>query len=125
LAQSKPINPVPVLIVEDEPVLRMMAVDIVESAGFEAVEAHDADTALAILEKRPDIRVLFSDIQMPGSMDGMKLARAVRDQWPRVRIILTSGHCRAQDLDLPPGSLFFPKPYDLRQLEAALSRLAS
>ncbi|WP_428333305.1 response regulator [Novosphingobium sp.] len=113
-----------VLVVDDEPLLRMMAIDVVEEAGFEAIEAADADAAIAIFELRPDIRILFTDIQMPGSMDGLKLARAVRDRWPPVRIILTSGHCKAQDLDLGPGHVFFAKPYDVHAVEAALHRFA-
>ena len=80
-----------VLVVEDEMVLRMRAVDIVEDAGFTAVEAVNADEALSILESRSDISLLFSDIQMPGSMDGLKLAHAVHDRWPSIKIILVSG----------------------------------
>ena len=102
--------------------LRMMAVDVVEDAGFEAVEAADADAALAILETRSDIKVLFSDIRMPGSMDGLSLARAVKDRWPPVKIVLTSGHCTEQDVD--KDLIFFPKPYDLVRVTAALRELA-
>lgn len=102
--------------------LRMMAVDVVENAGFEAVEAADADAALAILETRSDIKVLFSDIRMPGSMDGLSLARAVKDRWPPVKIVLTSGHCNEQDVD--KDLIFFPKPYDLGRVTAALRELA-
>ena len=75
-------GPTNVLVVEDEMVLRMRAVDIVEDAGFTAVEAVNADEALAILEARSDIALLFSDIQMPGSMDGLTLAHAVHERWP-------------------------------------------
>src|SRR6185295_18919869 len=80
-----------VLIVEDEMMLRMRAVDIVEDAGFTPIEAVNADEALAILESRSDIVLLFTDIQMPGSMDGLKLAQAVHDRWPSIKIILVSG----------------------------------
>jgi CheY-like chemotaxis protein len=83
-----------VLVVEDEMVLRLRAVDIVEDAGFTAVEAVNADEALAILESRSDISMLFSDIQMPGSMDGLKLAHAVHDRWPSIKIILVSGQVK-------------------------------
>src|SRR5882757_9995468 len=83
-----------VLGVEDEMVLRMRAVDIVEDAGFTAVEAVSADEALAILESRSDIALLFSDIQMPGTMDGLKLAHAVHNRWPGIKIILVSGHIK-------------------------------
>ena len=83
-----------VLVVEDEMVLRMRAVDIVEDAGFTAVQAVNADEALSILESRSDISLLFSDIQMPGSMDGLKLAHAVHDRWPSIKIILVSGQVK-------------------------------
>jgi CheY-like chemotaxis protein len=86
-----------VLVVEDEMLLRMRAVDIVEDAGFTAVEAVSADEALAILETRSDISLLFSDIQMPGSMDGLKLAHAVHDRWPSIKIILVSGLVKVSD----------------------------
>jgi CheY-like chemotaxis protein len=81
-----------VLIVEDEFLLRMDAVDMIAAAGFEVVEAINADDAIEILESRPDITAVFTDIQMPGTMDGLKLARAVRGRWPPVKIIATSGH---------------------------------
>src|SRR6185503_6688605 len=80
-----------VLVVEDELVLRMRAVDIVEDAGFTPVQAVNADQAISILETRSDISVLFTDIQMPGSMDGLRLAQAVHDRWPSIKIILVSG----------------------------------
>jgi len=85
--------------VEDEMVLRMRAVDIVEDAGFTAVQAVNADEALSILESRSDIALLFSDIQMPGSMDGLKLAHAVHDRWPSIKIILVSGQVKVSDTD--------------------------
>ena len=80
-----------VLIVEDEPLVRFCAVQTVEEAGFAVIEAANADEAIAILESRRDIRVVFTDIHMPGSMDGLKLAHAVRDRWPPIKIIVTSG----------------------------------
>src|SRR3978361_714051 len=89
-----------VLIVEDEFLLRMDAIDTISSAGFEALEAVTADEAIAILEARPDIAVVFTDIQMPGSMDGLKLARAVRGRWPPLKIVATSGQIAVQAVDL-------------------------
>jgi CheY-like chemotaxis protein len=77
--------------VEDEMLLRMRTVDMVEDAGFTSIEAVDADEAVAILESRSDIALLFTDIQMPGSMDGLKLAHAVHERWPPIKIILVSG----------------------------------
>src|SRR5437868_9272949 len=98
-----------VLVVEDEMVLRMRAVDIVEDAGFTAVEAVNADEAMAILESRSDIAVLFTDIQMPGSMDGLKLAHAVHSRWPDIKILLVSGQLKPSEAERPADSRFFGK----------------
>jgi len=87
---SLPRRPV-VLLVEDELLLRMDAAAMVAEAGFEVVEAGDADEAIVILESRRDIRIVFTDIQIPGSMDGLKLANAIRGRWPPIRIVATSG----------------------------------
>src|SRR3990170_381248 len=100
-----------VLVVEDEVFSRMHAVDLVEAAGYRAIEASNADDAIAILEARKDIRIVFTDINMPGSMDGLRLARAVRDRWPPIELILTSGHLDVAESDIPERGLFFPKPY--------------
>lgn len=101
-----------VLVVEDEPLLRLMALDLVEEAGFEAVEARNADEAIRVLEARTDIHIVFTDVDMPGSMDGLKLAAAIRDRWPPIEIIITSGHVRLDDSSIPVNTVFFPKPYD-------------
>lgn len=113
-----------VLVVEDEPLLRMMAVDMVEDAGFEAVEAADATDAVRILERRTDIRIVFTDIDMPRGMDGMRLAAAIRDRWPPIEIILTSGHVAVDDVRMPPRSVFFPKPYVVEKVVETLHRMA-
>lgn len=106
-----------VLIVEDEIVLRMRAVGVVEDAGFTAVEAIDADEALRVLEARSDISLMLSDIQMPGSMDGLKLAHAVHARWPAIKIILVSGQMNVADADKPKDSRFFGKPVaDLKMI---------
>ena len=109
-----------VLVVEDEMMLRMRAVDMVEDAGFTAVEAINADDALAILESRSDIELLFTDIQMPGSMDGLKLAYAVHERWPLIKIILVSGQLKLTDSDRPPDSRFFGKPLGVKQMIAEM-----
>ncbi|KKZ84146.1 response regulator [Rhizobium phaseoli] len=114
-----------VLVVEDEPLVRMFAVDFVEDAGFDVVEAADANQAVAILEARTDIRIVFTDIDMPGSMEGRKLARAVRDRWPPIGIIIVSRHKRPVDDDLPARPVFFPKPYDVDAVTAELDRMAA
>jgi two-component sensor histidine kinase/CheY-like chemotaxis protein len=105
-----------VLVVEDEMVLRMRAVDIVEDAGFIPVEAVNADEAIAILESRSDIDLLFTDIQMPGSMDGLKLAHAVHARWPSIKIILVSGQVKPSDAERPADSRFFGKPLGIGQM---------
>src|ERR1700710_2289295 len=109
-----------VLVVEDEMILRMRAVDIIEDAGFCPVEAVNADEALSILESRSDISLLFTDIQMPGSMDGLKLAHAVHERWPAIKIILVSGRLNPTDQDKPVDSLFFGKPIDVKQMIAEM-----
>jgi two-component sensor histidine kinase/DNA-binding NarL/FixJ family response regulator len=112
--------PANVLIVEDEMVLRMRAVDIVEDAGFNAVEAVNADDAMVILESRSDISLLFTDIQMPGSMDGLKLAHAVHNRWPAIKIILVSGQIKPTDAEKPEDSRFFGKPLGAAQMVAEI-----
>jgi CheY-like chemotaxis protein len=114
-----------VLVVEDEPLLRMMAACLVEDAGFESLEAANADEAVRILEARSDIRIVFTDIDMPGSMDGMKLAAAVRGRWPPTEIIVTSGHYNIGIDELPPRGVFFRKPYRDREIIATLQRMAA
>lgn len=112
--------PAVVLIVEDEPLLRELAVEFVEEAGFVALEAGDADEAVALLKARSDIAVLFTDINMPGSMDGLRLAHAVRDRWPPIKIIVASGRVRLKQSDLPPNSAFLEKPYHGKAMIAQL-----
>ena len=87
----EPIQVPNVLVVEDEMILRMRAVDIVEDAGFCPIEAINADEAISVLESRSDISLLLTDIQMPGTIDGLKLAHAVHERWPSIKIILVSG----------------------------------
>ena len=105
-------QPPTILVVDDEPLLRLHAVDLIEEAGFAVVEACNADEAIAILAGRADIRIIFTDIDMPGSMDGLKLAAAVRDRWPPVEIIITSGQVTPAAHLIPDRGRFFTKPYD-------------
>jgi CheY-like chemotaxis protein len=109
-----------VLVVEDDPLLRMLAV---EEAGFIAIEARDADEAAILLESRTDIILLFTDINMPGSMDGLKLAHAVRNRWPRIKILVVSGQQRLQSSELPSNSCFVGKPYQASWLVEELRSL--
>ena len=112
-----------VLIVEDDLLLRMGAADMIAAGGFEVVEAGNADQAIEILEARPDISVVFTDIQMPGSMDGLKLVRAVRGRWPPIKIVATSGRVHADEIDLPEGGRFLPKPYSPNEITGVLREL--
>lgn len=100
-----------VLVVEDEALIRMDIVDQLEREGLVVFEAANADQAIGVLAAEASIRVMLTDIDMPGSMDGLKLAAAVRDRWPPVKIIVTSGHRIVEITKLPAGSVFFSKPY--------------
>ena len=121
------LHPIPgsakVLVVEDEMLLRMRAVDIVADAGFTPIEAVNADEALAILESRSDVDLLFTDIQMPGSMDGLKLAHAVYERWPSIKIILVSGKLTPTDSERPTDSRFFGKPLEVKQMIAEIQEM--
>jgi two-component system, response regulator PdtaR len=111
-----------VLVVEDEPLVLADAVAIIEDAGYQVIEAINADDAIAILHSRSDIRVVFTDIEMPGSMDGLKLARVVREKWPPVELIVTSGR-RALDVGaLPARGTFIGKPYTAQQVLDAVKQ---
>lgn len=112
-----------VLIVEDEPFVRFVARDILEDDGFTVIEVAEAAEALAALAAHPEIVLLFTDIHMPGDIDGLELARRVADGWPKVRLALTSGRARLRDGELPEGALFVPKPYHPTQLARQLRRL--
>ena len=110
---GEPMRPsVAVLIVEDEPLIRMGTVYLLRDADFEVYEAGSADAAIALLELHKEIRLIFTDVDMPGSMDGLKLAQYVRGRWPPVKIIVTSGHIKVTEDSLPAGALFMSKPYD-------------
>ncbi|EJC84184.1 response regulator containing CheY-like receiver domain and AraC-type DNA-binding domain [Rhizobium leguminosarum bv. trifolii WSM2297] len=115
--------PSKVLIVEDEPLLLMLAVNLVEEAGFEALEASDAAAAITRLETEADVRILLTDIDMPGSMDGLMLAATVRDRWPPIRIIVVSGKRSPMISELPENAVFFSKPYDVKKMAETLHNL--
>jgi CheY-like chemotaxis protein len=110
MASSATKRPV-VLVIEDEDLVRASTVDWVEQAGFEVIEAANADEAIRILECRSDVRVVFSDINIHGSMDGLKLAHFVRNRWPPIKLVVTSGRIFPAKTDLPEGGRFVPKPY--------------
>ncbi|WP_313531666.1 response regulator [Shinella sp.] len=114
-----------ILVVEDSALIRMSAVDLVLSAGYEALEAWDADEAIRILEERADIDLVFTDVQMPGTMDGIKLAHYIRDRWPPVKLIVASGDAILEESSLPSGSRFFAKPYEDHAIADAIARMLS
>jgi CheY-like chemotaxis protein len=112
-----------VLVVEDEFLIRMDAVDMIRSGGFDIVEAKDADDAIEILERRLDITIVFTDVHMPGSMDGLKLAASIRGRWPPIKIVATSGKEKLSADDLPSGSRFLAKPYSAGEIVGTLREL--
>jgi CheY-like chemotaxis protein len=112
-----------VLVVEDDALIRMGAVDLVLSAGYEALEARDADDAIRILEARSDIDLVFTDVQMPGTMDGIKLSHYIRNRWPPVKIIVASGMAILDESSLPEGSRFFSKPYNDHAITDMMARM--
>jgi CheY-like chemotaxis protein len=114
-----------VLVIEDEPVLRMNMVDLVEEAGFEAAEAANSQQAMRLLESRSDISIILSDIEMPPGLDGMALAAMVRDRWPPIAIILVSGQVDFGDVKMPEGGVFFSKPCRPADVVNALHRMAA
>ncbi len=114
-----------VLIVEDDFLTRMHAAEMIADAGFDVVEFANADEAILVLEVRLDITVVFTDIQMPGSMDGLKLAAAIRGRWPPIKIVATSGLVDVRQDDLPEGGRFLPKPYRPEQIIRTLRELTN
>lgn len=124
MGQSHPIGTKTILIVDDEALLRFDLVDFFEAAGWRVYDAEDADQAITILEKRKEIRVVLTDVQMPGSMDGLKLAHYIRDCFPPTILYIASGHVPLREDELPARTTFLPKPFDpnrlLRQLQTAI-----
>jgi DNA-binding NtrC family response regulator len=107
---STPLRPV-VLLVEDELFVRMATANALEDAGFEVIETAHAQAALEFLQRRDDVRVLFTDVKMPGPMDGLQLAEIVRRRWPHILVAITSGHLEAASAVLPDQAVFIAKPY--------------
>jgi CheY-like chemotaxis protein len=103
-----------VLLVDDEPGVRLVASDGLEDAGFAVIEAADAREAINILASRPDVGVLFTDVNMPGELDGLELAELVHQRWPAIKLVVTSG--RALPREVPDDGRFIAKPYSLRSM---------
>lgn len=113
-----------VLIVEDEAMIRMGAVALIEDLGCEFFEASSADEAIALLERHPEITIVFTDIQMAGSMDGLELAAYARRRWPPLKFIIVSGNHVATAVEMPVGARFFPKPYNATTIGEAIRAFA-
>ncbi|MBX9664590.1 response regulator [Novosphingobium sp.] len=118
------IKPV-VLVVEDEPLIRLFASDMIEEAGFEVLQASNATAAIATMEDRRDIRVVFTDVDMPGGISGIKLAECIRARWPDVQIIVTSGRPWPAEEPIPTNVVFFPKPYRQDRVLDTVKRMAA
>jgi CheY-like chemotaxis protein len=114
-----------VLVVEDEPLLLLLAGALVEEAGLQPLYAGNADEAVAILEQRQDIRIVFTDVEMPGSMNGIKLAAAIRHRWPPIQIVVVSGRSVIRPSQLPEGAQFFAKPYNEQKIVETLQFMAA
>lgn len=112
-----------VLVVEDEPLLRLAGIDLVETAGYEAISASDAAEAVTILESRNDIRIVFTDVDMPRGVDGMRLAAIIRDRWPPIKVIVVSGHIDGPGDLIPADTVFFPKPYQEEEIVDAIRKM--
>lgn len=120
---SPPASRAVVLVVEDNHLILMSALDLVESAGYEGLAAANADEAIALLEKRADVKLVFTDIEMPGTIDGVKLAHYIRNRWPPIHLILASGKEIKDESQLPAGSRFFSKPYDNTTIVEEMGRM--
>lgn len=105
------IPPATILVVDDNGVLRMHAAELLREAGYKVVEAGDAAAALGILQDRADVRLIFTDVQMPGAEDGLSLAQQVKQRWPAMRLLITSGGSKIMDESLPDDARFLTKPY--------------
>lgn len=110
-----------VLIVEDEALIRMDVADFLTDAGMTTVEASTADEALKVLSERPEVDIVFTDVHMPGTMDGIELANTVRRNYPEIGVIIASGLARLSSSSLPSNMRFFSKPYDLNEIVDAIA----
>ena len=114
-----------ILIVENEAFIRFDLVDFFQDAGYDVYDAEDAASAIVLLKANPAIRIVLTDVQMPGSMDGVKLAHYIRDRYPPTLLVVASGVARPTAAELPDGALFITKPFDTRSLLAAIERAAA
>lgn len=112
-----------ILVVEDDELLRLHAADLLEAHGFSVIKVENANEALKVLEQRNDVRLLFTDTQMPGALDGMDLARQVHARWPHVLLVITSGHAAPTRAEIPDDGRFVAKPYRASDLLGQVDNL--
>lgn len=112
-----------ILVVEDEPFVRFHAADLLEEEGFAVAEAANAENALRLLENRPDVNLVFTDIQLPGALDGMDLARHIHKRWPHIQVVITSGRKRPGPAEMPDDGRFIAKPYTPQDLLREINNL--
>jgi CheY-like chemotaxis protein len=112
-----------ILVVDDEPLVRLFAADTLSELGFLVLEAANADEAVALLEFWSDVRMVFADVRMPGSMDGIALASLIHERWPDIAVMLTSGHVDPAEDELPENARFLPKPYRVEDLVAMMEEI--
>ena len=122
MAQSRPPT-LTLLVVEDEPLIRIELADVLSDMGYTVLEAPNADAAIFYLETHPEIVAVITDLSMPGSLDGLALARIVRERWPPCALIMLSGHRRPAEAESPTGMRFLPKPVASRSLQRTLGEL--
>ena len=123
MASDVPLVERSILVVDDEPMIRLNLADFFEGEGYTVYEASDADDAIAILQANSGVRIVLTDIQMPGSMDGVKLAHFIAERFPPSLLIVASGALRPSAADLPPHTMFIAKPFDPRLVLQEIERL--
>ena len=120
----KPVVPAKVLVVEDEPIIRIYVSDILEQSGFDVIEAATGEEALSQIAEGERVCAIVSDVAMPGPIDGFELARRVRHDWPRTGVVLVSGVIEPSGVYLPLGVRFIPKPVKASTLLRLLREVA-
>ncbi len=121
---AKPRRPI-ALVVDDEPLVTMVAMDIVDDLGFSSISACNADEALLILEQRDDVQLIVTDVNMPGSIDGIGLAKIVRDRWPPIKLLVVSGRPLREQTALPVGATFLTKPFGRSDVQDMVRQMFS
>lgn len=119
------IQPKKVLVVEDEPLIRLGLVGLLEESGYDTVEVGSADAAAELLARDSDAELVVSDVDMPGRLNGIDLAHLVAQKWPHIKLILVSGKVGLSKAQLPVGARFFPKPFNEPELISTIDTLVA